>query len=366
MKKYLVLALAWLLAAVPARGEAPLSPFGYGQGCDNCVVTEVDRLVAMLGDPVLRELVCRLSSERYTPHTLGSALAEPEAGIMRRIDTLRGWGLARAIPNQWGRTIVEASPGSGANTLRRWASRYCPRGDECGRPLVDPRIDMDRHGAIGFDSGAVPSSTGGDGDAASPNAGENALNEGWGKPKFRLEGRGEWRDERFAKSEYVYFTINDSPVGRVLVAESKRGVRALYIGSTDEPLRAAIRRKFPKARQRSNIYSSEWTIQILRHLEKGKAEIDVPLDIGGTPFQRRVWEAVREIPYGESRSYGDIARQIGEPRAARAVARACALNPVSVVIPCHRVVAADGKLGGYQWGVDRKHALLTRERRLAK
>lgn len=201
MKNYFALALAWILAAVPARGEAPLSPFGGGLGCGYCVATEVDRLVALLGDPVLRELICRLSSARYTPDTLGFALGVPEAGIMRRINTLRGWGLARAIPNQWGRTIIEAAPGNGANTLRRWASRYCPHGDECGRPLIDPRIDMDRHAprAIGLYSGWVPPPTGDDRRDAPPFDHASGRNSGDGSRKTPWEKMSTERERMVAQ-----------------------------------------------------------------------------------------------------------------------------------------------------------------------
>jgi AraC family transcriptional regulator of adaptative response/methylated-DNA-[protein]-cysteine methyltransferase len=102
--------------------------------------------------------------------------------------------------------------------------------------------------------------------------------------------------------------------------------------------------------------------QILDHLSAKKPRLELPLDIRATAFQRQVWEALRAIPYGETRSYGDVAREIGQPKAVRAVARACATNPVALVIPCHRVIREDKSLGGYRWGIERKRRLLQEEK----
>ncbi len=101
---------------------------------------------------------------------------------------------------------------------------------------------------------------------------------------------------------------------------------------------------------------------ILQHLDGQQLHLDLPIDIRATAFQHRVWQQLRAIPYGETRSYGEIAERLGLPRGARAVGRACATNPVSLVVPCHRAVRADGDLGGYRWGVDRKKRLLAHER----
>jgi len=105
-----------------------------------------------------------------------------------------------------------------------------------------------------------------------------------------------------------------------------------------------------------------WVAEVVAHLDGRQAHLDLPLDIRATAFQRRVWEALRKIPYGSTRSYSQIARAVGNTKATRAVARACASNPVAVVIPCHRVVREDGDLGGYRWGEERKRALLEQER----
>ena len=106
----------------------------------------------------------------------------------------------------------------------------------------------------------------------------------------------------------------------------------------------------------------EWVEQILDHLKGERPHINLPLDVQATAFQRRVWDELRKIPYGSTRSYGDVARAIGRPTATRAVARAIATNPVALVIPCHRVIREDKSLGGYRWGVERKRSLLERER----
>ena len=164
----------------------------------------------------------------------------------------------------------------------------------------------------------------------------------------------------------VGYMIVESPVGRLLVAASARGVRALYLGDRDDTLIAELKQNFPDARPSRDRALSRWTTQIKRYLKSQTNTIDVPLDVAGTTFQRRVWAALREIPPGETRSYGEIARTLGDARAVRAVAQACAKNPVSVLIPCHRVVRGDGSIGGYHWGVERKRALLDRESRVPK
>ena len=131
-----ILAFALIVAVAPARGDAPLSHSGYD--CPQCLPMEFDRLAALLGDDVLRDMVCRLSSARFTPGRLSSALGIPEGQVLRRLNTLRGWGLVRLVRYDSATTIVEPLPGSGAETLGRWASRYCSQGDACGRPTVNP------------------------------------------------------------------------------------------------------------------------------------------------------------------------------------------------------------------------------------
>lgn len=165
----------------------------------------------------------------------------------------------------------------------------------------------------------------------------------------------------------IRYTIADSPAGRLLVAATERGIAAIYLGDSDSFLERALTAEFPKARvERDKRSLSAWVREVVRHLKGGQTRLDLPLDIEATAFQRRVWEALQRIPYGSTSTYGEIARSLGRPKAARAVARACATNPVSVAIPCHRVVREDGELGGYRWGIQRKRELLDQERAVVK
>ena len=164
----------------------------------------------------------------------------------------------------------------------------------------------------------------------------------------------------------IRYTVAPSPIGRILVAGTTRGVCAVYMGRSDDQLAATLRREYPEAQiSRNPAPVSRWVRQIVRHLAGRQLQLELPLDIQGTAFQRRVWQALRRIPYGETRSYTEVARQLGRPQARRAVARACATNPVSLVIPCHRVIRGDGELGGYGGGIARKRALLEAEKRLS-
>ncbi|MCH9013467.1 MAG: bifunctional DNA-binding transcriptional regulator/O6-methylguanine-DNA methyltransferase Ada [Proteobacteria bacterium] len=161
----------------------------------------------------------------------------------------------------------------------------------------------------------------------------------------------------------IGYTIAASPLDRLLVGATARGVCALYLGGDDGALEAALDAEYPAADiTRDDAGLGPWVDAVLAHLEGRAPDLDLPLDVRATAFQRQVWEALRAIPYGETRSYGEVARAIGRPTAARAVARACATNRVSVVVPCHRVVRGDGGLGGYRWGTERKKALLAKER----
>jgi len=161
----------------------------------------------------------------------------------------------------------------------------------------------------------------------------------------------------------IGYTIVKGPLGRLLVAATERGICMVSLGDSAAQLAAALRREYPNAtihRQASGV--ALWAKAILKYLRGNQPRLNLPLDIEATAFERRVWEELRRIPYGSTRAYKDVARAIGRPRAVRAVARACATNPVSLVIPCHRVLRADGGLGGYRWGVERKQALLEGEK----
>ncbi|MGH2532142.1 MAG: bifunctional DNA-binding transcriptional regulator/O6-methylguanine-DNA methyltransferase Ada [Thermomicrobiales bacterium] len=166
--------------------------------------------------------------------------------------------------------------------------------------------------------------------------------------------------------ESISFTIVDSPFGRMLVAATARGVCAVQFGDADEALTAMLRREFPAAAiHRDDGVAGAWVQAVVDRVSGTHPHLDIPLDVRATAFQRRVWDALRTIPIGATRTYGEVAQAIGQPDAARAVARACAENPVAVVVPCHRVVRADGGPGGYRWGVERKQALLAQEQALA-
>ncbi|HEX2252772.1 MAG TPA: bifunctional DNA-binding transcriptional regulator/O6-methylguanine-DNA methyltransferase Ada [Thermoanaerobaculia bacterium] len=175
---------------------------------------------------------------------------------------------------------------------------------------------------------------------------------------------GTWR--RGGRGARVAFATAPSPVGRVLVAATERGLCSVLLGDDDEALQAALRRELPEAEiGPGGAALRAWVDEVLRRVAGEAPTADLPLDPpragGGTDFQRRVWQALTEIPRGETRSYSEVAAGLGRPRAARAVARACATNPLAVVVPCHRVVPASGGPGGYRWGAERKGRLLAGE-----
>lgn len=160
----------------------------------------------------------------------------------------------------------------------------------------------------------------------------------------------------------VAYTIVDSPLGRLLVAATEAGVCSVCLGDSDAALVAALREDYPAAQITLEERDLGRTVSaILEHLDGQRPHLDLPIDVQATAFQRLVWEELRSIPSGATRSYQDIAAAIGRPTAARAVGRACATNRVSLLIPCHRAVGAHGNLTGYRWGIERKRALLARE-----
>ena len=168
---------------------------------------------------------------------------------------------------------------------------------------------------------------------------------------------------RGGRGVQISYTIVDSTMGRLLVALTERGVCAVRMSDGDAALEQDLHEEFPQAQiTRDDSALLEPVEKILNHLDKNEPRLDLPLDIRSTAFQRQVWERLREIPYGETVSYGDVAKAVGKPGAVRAVGRACATNPVALVIPCHRVVREDQSLGGYRWGLERKKKLLERER----
>jgi AraC family transcriptional regulator of adaptative response/methylated-DNA-[protein]-cysteine methyltransferase len=161
---------------------------------------------------------------------------------------------------------------------------------------------------------------------------------------------------------HISYAVAPSWLGLAIVAATDKGICALFFGDSEEDLVAALRERFPAARIEPGESLSEWLEAALRAVEEPERAADLPLDIRGTAFQQRVWQALRDIPAGRTATYTDIARSIGDARAVRAVAGACAANPVALAIPCHRIIRSDGKLAGYRWGLDRKKRLLSRER----
>jgi AraC family transcriptional regulator of adaptative response/methylated-DNA-[protein]-cysteine methyltransferase len=168
---------------------------------------------------------------------------------------------------------------------------------------------------------------------------------------------------RGAIAAAIRYTCADSPLGRMLIAATERGVCAIQFARSDSELLEGLRREFPFATRKSDEGGlRSWASALLKHMKGRQLDSSLPLDIRATAFQRRVWTYLQSIPFGATRSYSQVAKGIGQPTAARAVARACATNPVAVAIPCHRVVREDGSMGGYRWGIERKKALLEMER----
>jgi AraC family transcriptional regulator of adaptative response/methylated-DNA-[protein]-cysteine methyltransferase len=158
------------------------------------------------------------------------------------------------------------------------------------------------------------------------------------------------------------YTIVDSPVGRLLVGGTAKGICSVKLGDRDERLEEDLRREYPEARVTRNASAfGDWVRALLAQLNGSRPHVDLPLDVQATAFQWKVWRYLQSIPIGATRTYSDVARAIGEPKAVRAVARACATNPVCIVVPCHRVVGKDGSMTGYRWGVNRKKRLLRME-----
>ena len=171
---------------------------------------------------------------------------------------------------------------------------------------------------------------------------------------------------RGGKGMNINYTIVDCLLGRLLVAATEQGICAVSLGDTDATLETALASEYPAAEiRRDGGDLNLWINAILEYLNGQQPHLNLPLDVQATAFQWRIWEELRSIPYGGTRSYSEIALAVGNPRAARAVARACASNPVALVIPCHRVVREDGSSGGYRWGAERKRRLLAQEHKKA-
>lgn len=167
---------------------------------------------------------------------------------------------------------------------------------------------------------------------------------------------------RGGAGETIRFAVGECSLGSILVAATERGICTILLGDEPDNLLRELENRFPKAKLAGGEPEFETLVaRVVGLVEAPALGHDLPLDVRGTAFQQRVWQALREIPAGETASYGRVAAAIGSPKASRAVASACAANPLAVAIPCHRVVRSDGAVGGYRWGVERKQALLVRE-----
>jgi AraC family transcriptional regulator, regulatory protein of adaptative response / methylated-DNA-[protein]-cysteine methyltransferase len=167
---------------------------------------------------------------------------------------------------------------------------------------------------------------------------------------------------------HIDYVLTQTSLGHLLIAATERGVCAVRLGDDASTLESALREEYPAAtRARASVSESalgSWVSRIVDALDGQAARVDVPIDVQASAFQWKVWHELQQIPFGETRSYTDIAKAIGAPKAVRAVASACANNRVALVIPCHRVVRQTGELGGYRWGIERKRRLLDKERRV--
>jgi len=300
--------------------------------------------VAFFDRPDAAEQAGFRACRRCRPREAGAA--DPQAALVRRVCRLideggeEGWRLpalaeaAGVSPRRLMRTFKQAlgvSPRQYAEARRLAAfKRRLKKGDSVTTALYDvgfgssSRLYEDVQGRLGM----TPST-------------------------YRRGGRG----------LSLRYTIAASPLGRLLVAATERGIAAVSLGASEAALEAALRAEYPAATvERDDLTLAPRVRAVLDRLA-GSGGPELPLDINATAFQWRVWQELLRIPAGATRSYGEVARALGRPSAARAVARACASNPVALVIPCHRVVAGDGSLGGYRWGAERKKRLLEREAR---
>jgi AraC family transcriptional regulator of adaptative response/methylated-DNA-[protein]-cysteine methyltransferase len=165
------------------------------------------------------------------------------------------------------------------------------------------------------------------------------------------------------KNMKIGYAISKSSLGRILVGATERGISAVYLGDADATLVEELRGEYPQAEISAAGGSFEqWVKEIVQRVEGNPPRLELPLDLQATAFQRRVWQELQKIPRGSTRTYTQVARALGNPKSVRAVARACATNPVSIVVPCHRVIREDGSLAGYRWGLSRKEQLLAQER----
>lgn len=173
--------------------------------------------------------------------------------------------------------------------------------------------------------------------------------------------------QQAGKTISIVYAIAPCPLGYLLVAITEKGICAVKLGDEADKLEHILNQEFHQADIiRDDHTHKEWIQAILDFIAGGEIHLDLPLDVRGTAFQKQVWEALQKIPYSETRTYTDIARNIAKPQAVRAVGNACGANPIALIVPCHRVLQSDGSLGGYRWGIERKQKLLTQESKFLK
>jgi AraC family transcriptional regulator, regulatory protein of adaptative response / methylated-DNA-[protein]-cysteine methyltransferase len=180
-------------------------------------------------------------------------------------------------------------------------------------------------------------------------------------PMLERQKPGGPSDGPAAGNAALRFAVGECTLGAILIAATESGIVAIALGDEPDALLGDFRRRFPEAQAGDGDFARTMTARVVDFIETPVPGPGLPLDMRGTEFQRQVWRALCAIPAGATASYRDIAERIGAPLAARAVARACAANPIAVAIPCHRVVRSDGTLSGYRWGIERKRRLLDRE-----
>ncbi len=177
-----------------------------------------------------------------------------------------------------------------------------------------------------------------------------------------LLGMSPDRYRKGGAGEHIRYAVESCTLGWVVIAATRQGICAIEFGDTAQTLASQVQARFPRAQfEPPDAEFTRWVARVIGYIEQPRGVLDLPLDLQGTVFQHRVWQALQAIPAGQTASYTEIAGRLGQPRAVRAVAHACASNPVAVAVPCHRAVRADGKLAGYRWGIARKAELLRRE-----
>lgn len=173
--------------------------------------------------------------------------------------------------------------------------------------------------------------------------------------------------QQAGKTISIVYAIAPCPLGYLLVATTEKGICAVKLGDEADKLEHILNQEFHQADiVRDHQTHQEWIQAILDFIAGDETHLDLPLDVRGTAFQKQVWQVLQKIPYGETRTYTDIARNLAKPQAVRAVGNACGANPIALIVPCHRVLRSDGSLGGYRWGIERKQKLLIQESKLIK